>query len=498
MPLKRRIEQVRQRWWLVLAVTLVAVLGALVSTLGAGNTYVGKSAMIVSSPGRYPEQDAVLVGGYVAYFNDPATQQRLRATDPNIPADATFQARAAAASPILIIEATAPDSGDAQSAAALMAAALREDVNAVRSSGNQEAVKALTEQLDAMRSREPGNVPDPAVTALQDRINTTQYDTTNMLQDLQAEAGVVASSPKTAFDLLAATAGGLVLGVLAALGVAALSTRLATADDVREKAGIEPLAEIPHGGSDSRTRLHENGVRQIVNTISRADLPRPAVVAVTAPASGGAADILVRDLAEAAALRGERVIVVQARASDAGEAGESHRIGFADLILDDRLAVATALLEDGLPNVTLLPYGTPRTALPDVLTHAKIERVLRELRALADLVIVESPRATDSAEANLLCAASDRVILVLRKNVARADETKEATRSLTDSGATVLGAVLVEESRSRRPRSTTSGTRRTRKSTPAHPAGSHNEGERRSPGASAVDAAAPGSGDDHG
>ena len=43
------------------------------------------------------------------------------------------------------------------------------------------------------------------------------------------------------------------LGILAALGLAALSTRLTNSADLRDKTGVEPLVEMPDAGSASWT-----------------------------------------------------------------------------------------------------------------------------------------------------------------------------------------------------------------------------------------------------
>ena len=112
---KRRIEQIRQRWWVVLVVAVAR------RARGGGAFAIDASDICgevdtVCFRGRVPEQDAKMVVGYMTIFNDPATIARLRATT-KIPEDVTFEARTVAASPILTIEATADDPKVAQDAA---------------------------------------------------------------------------------------------------------------------------------------------------------------------------------------------------------------------------------------------------------------------------------------------------------------------------------------------------------------------------------------------
>jgi len=98
--LKRRIEQVRRGWWIVLLIAGVGAAVAVLISLTQPTTYVGKSVLILSSTGRSPDQDATVAVGYAKLFNEPATVNRLRQAA-NIPDDIQFEAQTVAASPIL-------------------------------------------------------------------------------------------------------------------------------------------------------------------------------------------------------------------------------------------------------------------------------------------------------------------------------------------------------------------------------------------------------------
>ena len=149
---KRRMEQIRQRWWVVVVVAALGLLAAAASSLSTHPTYVGKSTLVLA--GRAPEQDAVMVVGYMTIFNDPATITRLRTTT-KIPEDVTFEARTVAASPILTIEATADDPKVAQDAAYDMAEAFRDDINAVQQAGSDGYIAELERQLAEIPPLDP-------------------------------------------------------------------------------------------------------------------------------------------------------------------------------------------------------------------------------------------------------------------------------------------------------------------------------------------------------
>jgi len=114
-----RVAAVRRYWWVVLAVVWLAVVGGFVSSAMTPTTYVGRTSLIVSSNDRSPEQDAVLVQGYVSYFNNVPYQRQLLA-EAGVDGDVVVAAEAAAASPIVVISATS-DSAGAESAAIAVA-----------------------------------------------------------------------------------------------------------------------------------------------------------------------------------------------------------------------------------------------------------------------------------------------------------------------------------------------------------------------------------------
>ena len=220
------VATLRRYWWLVLAIVFLSLLAAITATITASTTYTAKASLIVASNDRSPDQDAVLVQGYVAYFNDPAYQSRLLA-NPKIEEGATFQASASASSPIFIVDATATGAESARSAASAAAVAFQEDVNSVRQQGNQAAIEDLEERINAIRIT--GDNTQNAVmqvTAMQERILQLQADRVNLLQELQLDGGVTENSSSALMNVALALLGGLLLGVLAALATDRVAGRL--------------------------------------------------------------------------------------------------------------------------------------------------------------------------------------------------------------------------------------------------------------------------------
>jgi polysaccharide biosynthesis transport protein len=441
--LMRRIEQIKQRWWVVVAISALTVILAGVPLLSSHPTYVGKSELIVSSPGQAPEQDAALVQGFIALFNDPATIARLQAAN-HISDGITFEAKPVAASPILIIEATAHDAKAAETAAEDMAVAFRQDINAVHEADKRQTLADLTSQLD--RAQPSSNNPINPMQAgpLQDQIFNTRHNMTNELQDLQLRAGVTTNAKHGVGSLVLPAAGGLLLGLLAALGLGVLSTRLWSSADIREKTDVEPLVEVPESGSVARNRLREHRLRTLANIVSSGDLSMPKVLALTDIRGARGAQDIAWALAEFWAKQGHRTVLVYAGDASCQEGSWGFIDALADLSWIGRF---DEVLNDGaVASMKVLPGGSVVADRSSRVTRERICALLDKLRPVADTIVVAAPPIADSTEAQLLCAAAERTLLVAARGKSRAGDVTAAAEALAKAHAVLLGAVLIEGS----------------------------------------------------
>ncbi len=211
---------VRRLRWLVLAIWVICLSAALITTITTPTTYTARSSMIVSSNNRSPDQDAVLVQGYVDYFNNSAYQSALLA-QAQVDAPVTVTARAAASSPIMLIEATSTSGAVAQDAAALIALHFQQDINEVREEEKADEIDSWQRRLDQLvETGGPGS--DGAASALQERIVQIRADRVNELQELQLGGGISTNAPSVMTNALFGSIGGLLLGILVALGCARL------------------------------------------------------------------------------------------------------------------------------------------------------------------------------------------------------------------------------------------------------------------------------------
>lgn len=435
--LGRYLEQVQRRWWVVLLAIAVVVFATAMMSEDRPR-YVGKALLVQSSPGQSPEQDATMAVGYSTLFNEPATVGRLRAMA-KLPEAVTFTASTVAASPILIIEATADKPGIAQDAAQRMAEVFRADINSARHAGYVSEIRDAERQLESAQAKpQPDGSINPLVPVLQARLDAMRSEGTNHLQDLQLRAGVTKSEPKTAFQLLSGAVGGLFLGVLAALGLAGVSRRIVNADDLLHKGGIEPLIVVPDRGSVEANRLREERLRILANFVSVQDPPKSSVLALADCSGAHGARELAEELAGLSAQQGRRTVLVYA---DHGTSESAHHLGFNDVLANSSLV--NDVLRDGeLRTLRILPAGSIVADRYPLMSRERIDAVLDELRVDNDHIVIAAPSMAKGIDSYPICAAADFTILVVRTRSSRSGDVTSAAGALADAHAVLLGAVL--------------------------------------------------------
>jgi Mrp family chromosome partitioning ATPase len=437
---RHRLDQIARRWWVVLVVAALATSVAALPLVQMRPTYVARALLVQSSPGLAPEQDATMSVGYATVFNDPATIGRLKAAT-GTPEDVTFEARSVATSPILVIEATAASPEVARDAAQNMAAAFRTDVGAVRQAAYQKSVADTELELASLVSRPgPEGQLNPMVPVVQTRLDAMRADSANQLHELQLRAGVTKTEADIAFGLAIRAAGGLLLGILAALGLAALSSRIVTPADLRDKTGIEPLIEIPDGGSNRAAKLREDRLRALANLVSFQDLPKSTVVALTDCQGARGAQELSEAVANLSAQQGRRTVLVYANNDSSQQANGA---GFNDALADSTM-VHSMLKDSAVESLKILSAGSFVADRYALVGRDRIDAVLDELRMGADTIVIAAPPIADTIESQPICAAADFTMLVVGRRSSRSGDVTSAAEALADAHADLLGVVMTD------------------------------------------------------
>jgi len=94
----------------------------------------------------------------------------------------------------------------------------------------------------------------------------------------------------------------------------------------------------------------------------------------------------------------------------------------------------------------VLPAGSVVADRSSRVTRERICLLLDKLRPIADTIVVAAPSIADSTEAQLLCAAAERTVLVAARGKSRAGDVTAAAEALAKAHTVLLGAVLIEGS----------------------------------------------------
>jgi Mrp family chromosome partitioning ATPase len=182
--------------------------------------------------------------------------------------------------------------------------------------------------------------------------------------------------------------------------------------------------------------------------VSSGDLGMPKVVAVTDTRGARGARDIAWTLAEFWAKRGHRTVLVYADDASCREGNW----GFIDALGDiSRIDRFEKVLQYGaVASMKVLPGGSVVADRSSRVTRERISSLLDKLRPLADTIVVAAPPIADSTEAQfeaqLLCAAAERTVLVAAKGKSRAGDLTAAAEALAKAQAVSLGAVLIEGS----------------------------------------------------
>lgn len=126
--------------------------------------------------------------------------------------------------------------------------------------------------------------------------------------------------------------------------------------------------------------------------------------------------------------------------------------GLTKLLTGTTASIDSLLVDTPISNLKFLPSGSAVPNPSELLTSRRMGEVIAELEARSDLVIFDSPSASEFSDAMVLAAQLDRVLLVAERGKTRIGELEKMRDALTSVHGTILGLVLNKLSyRGRRP-----------------------------------------------
>ena len=521
-PISRYFEPVRRWWWIVAATILVAVLGAVITLpeqvqlseeeLFAQAAQFRATNILIRNPEQTSAlpfeliqllaQQGELTNRVVDRLGDQVTAGEVEAvelvTDPNIgtlsitvvqdmPEDALRLSEVYTEELISFLDERA--AGDL----------------AAESDQVRREVEQLEASIDALQSEIAGLAPgatDRAVLEAEVQVQIEAFAVARarqstlesqiaglapgftMLQPpspvpvIAEDDGVVRLPADPVRRVMGVTLLALVVGIILALVVDALDTRIRTRRDAEEAFGLPVIAELPARGKRERekdvlpivsdpTGVTAEVMRTLALTIELAPtwhlvaLPRdgdsalgtktpenpdgpPKTLVVTSPLTGDGKSTLVANLAASLAEGGKQVLIVDCdfRRPAVGSFLEAtNGPGLRDLADVRDRPMDELMTETSAPNVKLVRSGSRGVTPP--WFRAQVGELVALAKKEADIVIFDTGPITLTNEASAIIPHVDTSILVLRAGRVANDQALGTVEQLTQVGARVSGIVLV-------------------------------------------------------
>lgn len=202
--------------------------------------------------------------------------------------------------------------------------------------------------------------------------------------------------------------------------------------------------------TDPRSAAAE-AYRSLRTNLMFASVERPLeTLLVTSSAQSEDKSVVLANLAVTFAQAGNKTIIVDAdlrRPAQHELWGIPNERGLTDMILQDSAMSSPPLVATDIPNLTVLPSGKLPPVPSDVLSSAKMSEVIGVLRARAHYILFDAPPILVAADAALLGAKVDGVVLAMRVGATRRDQAARAKQTLERVHVRLLGVALTNAPR---------------------------------------------------
>ncbi|RDH77809.1 protein tyrosine kinase [Mycolicibacterium moriokaense] len=433
MTLKDLVKLLRARWVTVCVTMVAAVLAAVTVTLLTTPLYQASTRLFVSAGGGASEVDLNQL-----YSGNLLSQGRVLSYTELLTGESLAQRT---------IDKLGLD---------MSAEALQKRVTATAKPNTILIdVKVLDES--PVRARDIANALSDEFVAMVGELETPEVGSRPNARVLVVQRASIPDDPvipKTARNI----AVGLGLGVLLGIGLAHLRDYLD--NSVKDEAKLE---EITHAGLVGRIPLDKERRKEPAIPFERdtsviaesfrklrtnlqflaVDNP-PRLIVVTSSLPGEGKTTTAINIALTLAEAGHNVVLVDGDMRRPMVAAYLNVVGTVGLstVLSGAADLSHALQKTGFPGLTVLASGPIPPNPSEILGSLAAKKVLVELRAQFDYVIVDSSPLLAVTDAAILATNSDGVLVIARFGRTKREQLEHAMRNLHDVGATPLGAVF--------------------------------------------------------
>lgn len=263
-------------------------------------------------------------------------------------------------------------------------------------------------------------------------------------------------SPDTRMNVLTAAAIGLALAVAGAFLIEYLDDTLKTPEDIERASSLSMLAAVARiEGTEYPEKLialrHPlspivEAFRVLRTNLQFASVDKPLrTMMVSSPGPGEGKSVTLANLAVVLAQSGKRVIIVDTdlrRPVQHRILGLPNRRGLSDFIVTPQADVSEWLQPTEVENLRLLSSGPLPPNPAEVLSSTRMRQMIEQLKALADIVLFDSPPILVVSDGLILSTVLDGMLAVCDAGSTRTNELRRMVQELQRVQANVLGVVL--------------------------------------------------------
>ncbi len=281
-------------------------------------------------------------------------------------------------------------------------------------------------------------------------------NTPNVVQVSPALVGDKPIRPRPALNTVLGALAFLILAIGLVFLLEFLDDTVKTPEDIEKKMGLTVLgyiSEVPAGGrkqgdlsvaEQPRSPISE-AFRSLRSNLEFSGVSHPLnVILVTSAGPGEGKSTVAFNLADIIAQTGKRVTVMDAdlrRPTLHSFYNLTNRVGLTDVFRGRlKLGEVTHSLDEGR-SVSIITTGSLPPNPTELLGSDKMNTILAALKKSGDVVILDSPPAI-VADAQVLSAKVDGVLIVVRPGHTHEDELKATVEQLKRAGANVVGVVF--------------------------------------------------------
>ncbi len=258
-----------------------------------------------------------------------------------------------------------------------------------------------------------------------------------------------------------------IVGLMLTVGIIVLRESLdntvKTEDDIEQLMGLTAIGYIAemqskeidetglYASKQPRSPISE-AFRSLRTNIEFSAIDKPIkTILITSPEPETGKTTVAANLAVIFAQKGRRVLLLDAdlrRPHVHRVMKLKNRVGLTDLLLENQSIKDVIHQIEGNESLSVITSGSLPPNPAELLGSARMERILAELGSNMDILVIDSPPSI-VADAQVLAAKVDAVLLVIRPGKTIKEATKATVEILRRANARIIGVVMNYISRDR-------------------------------------------------